>query len=61
MIIVVVGGSGLIASKLVATLTRDGHEVAAASRRSGFDAVTATVDGEIGRVEVPLAHAILSD
>jgi uncharacterized protein YbjT (DUF2867 family)/nitrite reductase/ring-hydroxylating ferredoxin subunit len=40
MKIVVVGGSGLIGSKLVDTLTRDGHEVVAASRRSGFDAVT---------------------
>ena len=40
MKIVVVGGSGLIGSKLVASLTRDGHEVVAASRRSGFDAVT---------------------
>ena len=40
MKIVVVGGSGRIGSKLVATLTRDGHEVVAASRRSGVDAVT---------------------
>jgi Predicted nucleoside-diphosphate-sugar epimerases len=40
MKIVVVGGSGLVGSRLVATLTRDGHEVVAASRRSGFDAVT---------------------
>ena len=40
MKIIVVGGRGLIGSKLVATLTRDGHEVVAASRRSGFDAVT---------------------
>jgi uncharacterized protein YbjT (DUF2867 family)/nitrite reductase/ring-hydroxylating ferredoxin subunit len=40
MKIVVVGGSGVIGSKLVATLTRDGHEIVAASRRSGFDAVT---------------------
>ena len=40
MKIVVVGGSGLIGSKLVATLARDGHEVVSASRRSGFDAVT---------------------
>jgi uncharacterized protein YbjT (DUF2867 family)/nitrite reductase/ring-hydroxylating ferredoxin subunit len=40
MKIVVVGGSGLIGSKLIAMLTRDGHEVVAASRRSGFDAVT---------------------
>jgi uncharacterized protein YbjT (DUF2867 family) len=40
MKIVVVGGSGLIGSKLVAMFTRDGHEVVAASRRSGFDTVT---------------------
>jgi uncharacterized protein YbjT (DUF2867 family)/nitrite reductase/ring-hydroxylating ferredoxin subunit len=40
MKIVVIGGSGLIGSKLVAMLTRDGHEVVAASRRSGVDAVT---------------------
>src|SRR6185295_13212530 len=46
MKIVVVGGSGLIGSKLVATLTRDGHEVVAASRRSGFDVVTGEGLGE---------------
>jgi uncharacterized protein YbjT (DUF2867 family)/nitrite reductase/ring-hydroxylating ferredoxin subunit len=40
MKIVVVGGSGLIGSKLVTMLMRDGHEVVAASRRSGVDAVT---------------------
>lgn len=40
MKIVVVGGSGVIGSKLVTLLTRDGHEVVAASRRSGVDAVT---------------------
>jgi len=40
MKIVVVGGSGLIGSKLVSMLRRDGHEVVAASRRSGVDAVT---------------------
>jgi len=40
MKIVVVGGRGLIGSKLVTILTRDGHEVVAASRRSGVDAVT---------------------
>jgi uncharacterized protein YbjT (DUF2867 family)/nitrite reductase/ring-hydroxylating ferredoxin subunit len=40
MKIVVVGGSGLIGSKLVTMLTRDGHQVVAASRRSGVDAVT---------------------
>ncbi len=40
MKIVVVGGNGRIGSKLVTILTRDGHEVVAASRRSGVDAVT---------------------
>jgi uncharacterized protein YbjT (DUF2867 family) len=40
MNIVVIGGSGLIGSKLVAMLTRDGHEVVSASRRSGVDAIT---------------------
>src|SRR6478735_1040845 len=40
MKIVVVGGSGLIGSRLVATLTSEGHEVVAASRRSGVDTVT---------------------
>jgi len=40
MKIVVVGGSGRVGSRLVAMLTRDGHEVVAASRRSGVDAVT---------------------
>jgi uncharacterized protein YbjT (DUF2867 family)/nitrite reductase/ring-hydroxylating ferredoxin subunit len=40
MKIVVVGGSGLIGSRLVSMLTRDGHEVVAASRRSGVDVVT---------------------
>ena len=40
MKIVVVGGSGILGSKLVATLSAYGHEVVAASRRSGVDAVT---------------------
>jgi uncharacterized protein YbjT (DUF2867 family) len=40
MKIVVIGGSGLTGSKLVSILTHDGHEVVAASRRSGVDAVT---------------------
>ncbi len=40
MKIVVVGGRGLIGSKLVTMLTRDGHEVLAASRRSGVDAIS---------------------
>jgi len=40
MKIVVVGGSGLIGAKLATILTREGHEVVAASRRSGVDAVS---------------------
>jgi uncharacterized protein YbjT (DUF2867 family)/nitrite reductase/ring-hydroxylating ferredoxin subunit len=40
MRIAVIGGSGLIGSKLVPMLTNDGHEVVAASRRSGVDTVT---------------------
>ena len=40
MKIVVVGGSGLIGSKLVPMLARHGHQVVAASRRSAVDAVT---------------------
>jgi len=56
MKIVVVGGSGLIGSKLVATLTHDGHDVVAASRRSGVDAVT----GE-GLPEVLSGAAVVVD
>lgn len=40
MKIVVMGGSGLIGSKLVARLERDGHSVVAASPRTGVDALT---------------------
>jgi uncharacterized protein YbjT (DUF2867 family) len=40
MKIVVVGGSGLVGSRLVTMLKRDGHDVVAASRRSGVDTVT---------------------
>jgi uncharacterized protein YbjT (DUF2867 family) len=40
MKIVVVGGSGLIGSKVVAMLRHDGHDVLAASRRSGVDVVS---------------------
>jgi uncharacterized protein YbjT (DUF2867 family) len=38
--IVVIGGTGLIGSKVVATLRRGGHEVVAASRKGGVDTVT---------------------
>jgi uncharacterized protein YbjT (DUF2867 family) len=40
MKIVVIGGHGVIGSKLVGRLGDDGHDVVAASRRSGVDAVT---------------------
>jgi uncharacterized protein YbjT (DUF2867 family) len=40
MKIVVVGGSGLIGSQVVARLREDGHEVVAASPKSGIDTVT---------------------
>src|SRR4051812_6564649 len=37
---VVIGGTGLIGSKLVARLTERGYEVIAASRRSGVNTLT---------------------
>ncbi|MBV8125162.1 MAG: SDR family oxidoreductase [Paucibacter sp.] len=40
MKIVVIGGSGLIGSKVVNILREDGHEVVAASPRTGVNAVT---------------------
>ena len=40
MKIVVVGGSGLIGSRLVTMLSSSGHDVVAASRRSGIDTFT---------------------
>jgi len=110
MKIVVVGGSGRIGARLVTMLARDDHEVVAASRPSGVDAVTGeglagalsggplsegaingstvtcplhgaqfnvwtgavlcgpakdplktyavTIDGDVGRVDVPLAQAV---
>lgn len=38
--IVVIGGTGLIGSKVVAKLTKDGHEAIAASPKSGVNTVT---------------------
>jgi uncharacterized protein YbjT (DUF2867 family) len=40
MKIVVIGGRGLIGSKVSTSLTAQGHDVVAASRRSGVDALT---------------------
>ena len=42
MKIVVIGGTGLIGSKVVAKLTEEGHEVVAASPRLGIN----TISGE---------------
>lgn len=41
MKIVVIGGSGLIGANIVGRLRLDGHEVVAASPRTGVDTVTA--------------------
>jgi uncharacterized protein YbjT (DUF2867 family) len=49
MKIVVIGGTGLIGSRLVARLRSDGHEALAASRRSGVDALTG--EGLAGALE----------
>ena len=40
MKIVVIGGSGLIGTKVVKTLTEQGHEALAASPSTGVDATT---------------------
>lgn len=40
MKIVVIGGRGLVGAKLLNTLRHRGHDVLAASRRSGVDIVT---------------------
>ena len=40
MKIVVIGGAGLIGSKTVAILRQGGHEVVAASPKSGIDTIT---------------------
>ena len=42
MKIVVIGGSGLIGSRLTAALRTRGHDVVAASRRTGVDVLTGT-------------------
>src|SRR6516225_5771954 len=46
MKIVVIGGSGLIGSKLVVKLRKDGHETIAASPSSGVNTVTGEGLGE---------------
>ena len=44
MKIVVVGGTGLIGSKTVAILRRGGHEVVAASPKSGINTILAAMN-----------------
>src|SRR3954471_5266816 len=56
MKIVVIGGTGLIGSKLVTRLIEQGHEAVAASRRSGVNTLT----GE-GLAEVLRGATVLVD
>jgi uncharacterized protein YbjT (DUF2867 family)/nitrite reductase/ring-hydroxylating ferredoxin subunit len=49
MKIVVIGGTGLIGSKLVTKLTQQGHEAVAASRRSGVNTLTGAGLAEVLR------------
>jgi uncharacterized protein YbjT (DUF2867 family) len=55
MKIVVIGGTGLIGSKLVTVLRRRGHEVMAASPDSGVNALT----GEGLPTALAALHAVL--
>jgi len=60
MKIVVIGGTGLIGSKLVNLLRQDGHEVLAASPASGINAVTGEGLGEAlagARIVVDVANS----
>src|SRR6185436_14381926 len=49
MKIVVIGGTGLIGSKLVARLTEQGHEAVAASRSTGVNTLTGAGLAEVLR------------
>ncbi|MFM0674072.1 SDR family oxidoreductase [Paraburkholderia sediminicola] len=55
MKIVVIGGTGLIGSKAVAILRQNGHEVVAASPRSGINSIT----GEGLKEAVAGAHVVI--
>jgi len=58
--IVVIGGTGLIGTKLVNNLRKRGHEVVAASPRSGVDTFTGAGVAEAvtgAQVVVDLANA----
>ena len=44
MKIVIIGGTGLIGSKTVAILRQSGHEVVAASPKSGINSITGSID-----------------
>src|SRR4051812_44520839 len=60
MKIVVIGGTGLIGSRAVANLRQGGHEVIAASPRSGINSITGEGLGEAmagARVVIDLANS----
>src|SRR6516162_1808116 len=60
MKIVIIGGTGLIGSKTVAILRQAGHEVAAASPRSGVNTLTGEGVGEAvagARVVIDLTNS----
>src|SRR4029077_10572417 len=57
MKVVVIGGTGLIGSKVVTKLTEDGHEAVPASPRLGINTITGegpaeALDGAAGVVDV---------
>ena len=57
MKIVVVGGTGLIGSKTVERLREKGHDVVAASPRSGVDTITGEgLAGALAGAQVVIAH-----
>ena len=73
MRVTVMGASGLIGSKVVDLLSAEGHEVVAASRSSGVDAITGdgignalgrtddravTAAGGCGEVKLPDRHIV---
>src|SRR5438034_135560 len=62
MNIVVIGGSGLIGTKLVNKLRQLGHEVVAASPSSGVNGIAqSATDGQTVRLSPALVQPIVSD
>ena len=65
MKIVVIGGSGLIGSKLVSRLRQNGHEVVAASPKSGVntltrEGLTEALSGAADKLRIVLAISLLT-